>query len=970
MPLAKKLLQLPLQAALNVALAFTLTITLTTTLAGPARAQAAPAEAAAALPAVPPRDPAPGDLAQWRRLVLPNGIKAMLLSDPKLNVSSASLAVGVGSLADPPARQGLAHFLEHMLFLGTEKYPDITGFDAYLRRNSGFNNAYTAEDRTNFHFEIRHAAFEGALDRFAQFFIAPLFDARYTEREMNAVASEHQKNLENDLWREQQVQVQAYAVGHPARHFGTGSKTTLAGVTRDELLAFYRSEYSAGRMTLALTGNASLDQLEHWARQYFAAVPDRALPALVYPSDYLPHKAALRMLRMEPIKDLRQLSLQFPLPGLYGGWPNKSAELLGYLFGSEGPGSLLAQLKAEGLATSLSAGAQPATRQYGAMELQIGLTPSGLKQVPRVLALVFSAARMLREQGLPPQLFKEWQTLARLDERFRDRGEGANLATGLANAAMDYPLPLAERVPYLWLQPDPAAFNALLSRIRPDNLLVTVVAKGQPTDRVEPIYGTRYSYSEDSGAAYAALLQPPVVAAIHTPPPNPFIPAHTTQQALQPARLIDEPTLSLYHLQDSEFQRPQAAMLMRQRLPRSLVTSAGAAQTSVLLRYYQACVNEALNQTTYQAAEAGQRFQLSASLDGVALVIEGWDEAGARLLDAVAPRLIDFDLSAERFADIKDRLLRGLSAYDNADAYVSVRETRRALVREFYATPAEMLPLARTVTLDQVRAFARQLYAQGKLEALAFGNLGPTDAQAAVRRVAQRLNTQPVADTELLRGRQLVMGPGQDLRSSERLKVNNSTLRREYVLGDDSPELRAATMLISAVIADPFYSEMRTRQQLGYIVQANAFVDEQQTEAMFIIQSGEYSADQQEARAEAFIRTLPAQLQALPDEAWATIVAGVRSHLLERDKSIAERAQRLYLLAYERHADWARNQATLAALDSLSKARVGEILARALDPATRRMRNFQGFARQHKPEAAPVVSFSDRADWKKVQRYE
>jgi secreted Zn-dependent insulinase-like peptidase len=76
------------------------------------------------------------------------------------------------------------------------------------------------------------------------------------------------------------------------------------------LLAFYRSEYSAGRMTLALTGNASLDQLEHWARQYFAAVPDRALPALVYPSDYLPHKAALRMLRMEPIKDLRQLSLQ------------------------------------------------------------------------------------------------------------------------------------------------------------------------------------------------------------------------------------------------------------------------------------------------------------------------------------------------------------------------------------------------------------------------------------------------------------------------------------------------------------------------------------------------------------------------------------------------------------------------------------------------------------------------------------
>jgi hypothetical protein len=78
---------------------------------------------AAATVAVPPRDPAPGDTAQQRRLVLPNGMKVLLWSDPKLNTSSAALAVGVGSLADPPQRQGLAHFLEHMLFLGTEKYP-------------------------------------------------------------------------------------------------------------------------------------------------------------------------------------------------------------------------------------------------------------------------------------------------------------------------------------------------------------------------------------------------------------------------------------------------------------------------------------------------------------------------------------------------------------------------------------------------------------------------------------------------------------------------------------------------------------------------------------------------------------------------------------------------------------------------------------------------------------------------------
>lgn len=939
-------------------------LALSATLLPAAPAPAAPA--AGAVPAVPPRDPAPGDESRTRRLVLPNGIRVLLLSDPKLNVSSVALAVGVGSLADPPQRQGLAHFLEHMLFLGTEKYPEITGFDAYLQSNSGVHNAYTAEDHTNYFLEIRHEAFEGAIDRFAQFFIAPLFDARYTEREMNAVASEHQVNLENDRWREQQVRAQAYAPGHPARHFGTGSKETLEGVTRDELLAFYRSHYSANRMTLALAGSAGLDQLERWAREYFSAVADRQLPPLAYPAEYLPRKPALRVLRMEPIKDLRQLHLEFPTPGLYAGWPHKSAELLGYVLGAEGPGSLLAQLKAEGLATSLAAGVQSATAQYGAIELQIGLTPLGLQQLPRVLELVFATARTLREQGLPPHLFRERQTLARLDERYRDKGEGANRAAGLASALQFYPLEVAERVPYLWLQEDSAALQDLLGRVSPDNLLVTVVAQGQPTDRVEPYYGTRYSYSEDGGAAYAALLQPPRLATIFPPRPNPFVPARTALQALQPARLIDEPALSLYHAQDGEFQRPQAAFLLRHRLPRSLASARSAA----LLQFYEACVREALNETTYAAAEAGLRFLFSASLDGVLLAAEGWDEANRRLLDAVAPSLVDFRLAPQRFADLKDRLLRELAAFDSADAYLSVRETRRALVREFHFTPAELLPLAREITLDQVRGFARQLYARGKLEALAYGNLGPAEAVAALRRVAAQLHTQPVADAELLRTRLLVSRPGQDLRSSEQLKVNNSTLRREYVLGDDGPTARAAAQLISAVIGDPFMSELRTRQQLGYIVQAQAFEDERQTVAMFLIQSGDYPADLQEQRADAFIATLPALLRSLPADEWAAVVDGVRSRLQERDKSIAERAQRLFGLAYGKRGDWARNQATLQALDGLGQAEVGAILERALAPQTRQMRSLLGFARQHQPTTAPAPSFSDRAAWKREQRYE
>ncbi|MFO1325818.1 MAG: insulinase family protein [Rubrivivax sp.] len=932
----------------------------------PLTPHAAAADAAATHPDVPPREPAPQDLSQWRRLVLPNGLRVLLLSDPRLNVSSAAVAVGVGSLADPPGRQGLAHFLEHMLFLGTEKYPDVTGFDAYLRRNGGVNNAYTAEDRTNYFLEIRHEAFEGALDRFAQFFVAPRFDARFTEREANAVASEHEANLEKDSWREQQVRLQAYASNHPARHFGTGSRQTLAGVTRDELVEFWRRHYSANRMALVLTGPASADELERWARQYFGAIADRQLPPLSYPPEYLPRKPALRLLRMEPLADVRQVHLEFPLPGLHESWPHKSAELVAFVLGGEGPGSLLALLKSEGLATSLSAGASSATPQYGAFELQIGLTPQGLQQLPRVLQRVFAAVRQLREQGLPPYLFAERQALARLDERYRDRGEGGQLAAGLASLVLDHPLELAERVPFLWLQPDARALQALLARLTPDNLLATVVAKGQPVDRVEPIYGTRYSYTEDVGPSYAALLDPPPAEGLRLPPPNPFVPRSTALRELQPARLIDEPALVLHHAQDQEFQRPQAAFLLRHRLPRDLAS----VRTAALLRLYEACVRESLNETTYVAAEAGQRFVLSASFDGVLLATEGWDDAAGRLLDAVAPALLDVPLADERFADLKERLLRELQAFERADAYVSVRETRRALVREFYATPAELLQALRPLALADVRAFARQLYARGRLEALAYGNLPPDEAAAAVRRVAARLGTQALPDAALLRPRQLVMRPGTELRTRDVLQVNNSVMRRELVLGDDRPEARAAAQLISAVIADPFFAELRTRQQLGYIVQASAFEDERQTVALFIVQSAAYGADELDARADAFIRTLPAQLRALSPEAWAAVVAGVRARLSERDKTVAERAQRLFSLAYDHTGDWARRLATLQALDGLTQAQVADRLARALDPATRMQRSFLGFARQHAGRPGDGMGEAERAAWRRDQRYE
>ena len=95
---------------------------------------------------------------------------------------------------------GVAHFLEHMLFQGTSKYPSENEYSQYMQQNGGYNNAFTSRTDTNYHFNCSNEAFEGALDRLAQFFISPSFKESSTQREVNAVDSEFNQALQSDGW--------------------------------------------------------------------------------------------------------------------------------------------------------------------------------------------------------------------------------------------------------------------------------------------------------------------------------------------------------------------------------------------------------------------------------------------------------------------------------------------------------------------------------------------------------------------------------------------------------------------------------------------------------------------------------------------------------------------------------------------------------------------------------------------------
>ncbi|KAJ2748285.1 metalloprotease, partial [Coemansia nantahalensis] len=201
----------------------------------------------------------PSDEREYRLIRLPNGLVAMVVHGGDESMACASICVNIGSLADPPELQGLAHFCEHLLFLGTKKYPKENEYNEYLSAHGGYSNAYTDLENTCYYFEATYDALEGALDRFSQFFIDPLFTGDCTEREVQAVDSEHKKNIQSDMWRQYQLEKELSSPAHPFSMFATGNYDTLMGAAqrmgvdlRQRLLDFHAAYYSSDIMRLVI----------------------------------------------------------------------------------------------------------------------------------------------------------------------------------------------------------------------------------------------------------------------------------------------------------------------------------------------------------------------------------------------------------------------------------------------------------------------------------------------------------------------------------------------------------------------------------------------------------------------------------------------------------------------------------------------------------------------------------------------
>jgi insulysin len=889
------------------------------------------------------------DHREYRRFVLDNGLKVLLVSDPDMNTSAAAMDIGVGSLADPKDRPGLAHFLEHMLFLGTRKYPEEGEYGRFLKSRGGYFNAYTAGDHTNYHFDVHHEAFDGALDRFAQFFIAPLFNPEYTSREIQAVNNEHEKNLLNDDWRQYHLMNTFFDPEHPANHFSTGNAETLKDVEPATLKAFYERYYSANAMALTLLSLHNLDWMEAQVREKFASIENRQREKLQYPANYLPPSDAIRLIKVKPVKDLRELNLEFSLPSLDAYFESQPGTIIGAVLGHEGQGSLLSLLKKENLATGLSAGAYANTPNYGSFSIGVSLTPEGLTKIERIVELCFMAIARLNTEAYPKALFNELKTRQQLEKVYSPRGEGSGTAAQLSTNLNRYPMEWAENLPYSLTKIDTESYRMILSHLIPQNCLLMLSAKEVETDKKEPIYGTEYSFVTDK-KWLEKLTNIQVHPDIVLPEPNPFMPNSALTIHEEPVLLVHEPGLDLYYSQDLEFRRPKASLIYRFLAPKDRMSLKEQTLRSLTL----ACIHEQLNEYSYPASLAGVEVSLNGDERGILLSLSGYSDSLERLCDISLNNMIQLSLSDERFEATKENILRSYKNFNLEPAYQHARLFARQIRQEIVFSPMEQATVLESINKKDIEQYMKNMWGAFFTQALVYGNINAEEALRFTRKILVQLNIRPLDQSQVFNNAYLQWPKANKIAYHQELETNNACFRYDIVLGPNDLATRMQADLLDNFISQPFYSEMRTRQQLGYIVWSGTYKDDFNVYLTFIIQSGTQSADQLKLKALAFLPNLIDQFKALPAPEFEALKKAVREKLLEKPKSIPEKASIFFNLAYNEEGQFNLNQKLIEHLDLISADTVLNVLSRCLDKNSEKSITLECYAKGSFPKDTPT----------------
>jgi insulysin len=762
-------------------------------------------------------------------ITLDNGLKAVLVNSTNSGISVCSMSVRVGSYHDPIDTEGLAHFTEHMLFMGTEKYPDENHYAKFLAKNEGFSNAFTSSLSTNYYFSINSSKFFEAMDIFSQFFISPKFDEDSVSREMNAVDSEHSKNIQNDSWREMAVFNKAVNQEHQSSKFSTGNLKTLKHPDiRDRMIKFYYNHYSSDKMKLVVLSNHSLDVIEGNVRKMFSDVVKRKTiklkipPVIVYSN--LKKNHLYKWIKIKPVSGVTNLNITWYI-GNIKEYALKIPEFITGLIGHEYKNSVIYILRHQGYIRSLNISSYDYDPCADFISIRISLTNKGIYYKEFIIKSVFNFIEFVKKNLNKKKYYDELRILLNNSFKFKqkyDEIEFVSLISENIDYVPDEDILYKEYKIVEYTDELQSLINDFFELITPEKaIIIDINSNHTHLDSTEEHYGAEYEINnyyklddEIIGLNKFDILEENKYL-IKNPQ---FISKHDD---LEP-KLLDN-GVELWTLSNTSFKTPGIYINIK-LIPLEYDVS-NIRNTTIVILWVKSLFTQ-LYDILYLSLLGGYLFELKFSNYSFTITFGGYSDKIIEYINFVLTYIKTIKIEESYFNNSLEDMETNLnfkydSPYSQAFEYLSNN------LENYSFMPQDIYDESRKIKITDLDSLWDKIIVKNNVKILISGNTTPEYSL----KISEELMRHGMTS------KKVCYSPDSFNNLKDKCKyeiinyknekdTNHATLiyYKDSILYEGRPrtteEIKSMVMMniISTLISEPFFNQLRTKEQLGYIV--------------------------------------------------------------------------------------------------------------------------------------------------------
>ena len=831
----------------------------------------------------------PNDNRSYAAVTLDNGLKVLMVSDSETEKSAAALSVGVGAFSDPMDFQGMAHYLEHMLFMGSESFPEPDGYMNFAAENGGSSNAYTSSEITNYMITIENQAFPEALHRLSEFFSAPILDPDYIQKEKNAVNAEWSMRRESEgrsIYR-----LQRELLGeHPANRFTIGNLETLADKETRQLhpatVEFFEQHYSANLMALVLISPLPVAEMEALASQYFALIPNKETdePTVTTELDF--SEVAGKLIRFKPQRDLREMRISYIIDNNQVEWRSKPGDYLGYVIGSEMPGAPADKLKSLGLISELyTSSYESLYGNYGTFEVSVQLTPQGMKRREEIYDVVTGYIELLRREGVDDRYVEEYRQSLQNRFRFLEKTDDFSYASSLAAAMQDYPIENVIDAPYRFDGFNQEAVDTLLSQLVAERSNVWFISQEEPTDKELQFYVAPHSVEEwlprDTSAALALVDR----LGLTLPSQNALLPERfdikSPPQVATAVEVADNVTFWLKGSENFEG-LPKGFTRIQINTPKAF----NDVDSFVYLALWESLYNLKQARLATEASVAGMSLSMSAG-SGVSLTMSGFTDKQPELLSRALAGL-RVEATELELGQAVERYLRSIENAKRAFPYTRLSPLLGLLTREGQFTDSALALSAAKATLTDLEAFIDATLSESHVRGFFFGNYDEADVISTYERMAKVVSASPKAG--YARADVYDPQPGATYLLNRDVPVEDLGMLYAFAAPQASVKNRALSRILARHLRVRAFETLRTEEQLGYAAGGGSLDLYQHPMVIFYIQTPVKGPQAMLDRFNQYTIEYREELANLSQDSFEKFKAGVLTSLTEPPKNLSSEA--------------------------------------------------------------------------------